>query len=102
MPTTGPDANAVRHADGSTRPPRVYKRDVKQLSRVHADGRTLYFTFPTGTGRSRRCRVGFVEPRRVPDFVGDTAWFEMEQVEGTPWTYWRAVRQVEPPSHART
>lgn len=82
------------------KPPRVYSRAVKQLTRVLADGRTLYFTFATGTGRARRCRVEFVEPDRVPTFVGDTAWFEMEQLQAKPWSYWRAVRQVEPPADA--
>ena len=90
---------ATTHA---TRPPRVYRRAVMQLTRVQAHGRTLYFTFPNGTGRARRSRSTFVEPHRVPDFEGDTAWFEMDLVEGKPWTFWRAVRQVEPPADART
>ncbi len=97
MPPPRAPQRANPHA---TRPPRVYQRTVQKLTRVCADGRTLYFTFPNGTGRARRCRVTFVEPHRVPDFVGDTAWFEVEQVEGRPWSFWRAVRQVEPPSDA--
>ena len=84
----------------ATRPPRVYQRAVQKLTRVYADGRTLYFTFPNGTGRSRRCRVAFVERHRVPEFEGDTAWFEVEQVEGKPWSFWRAVREMEPPPNA--
>jgi hypothetical protein len=62
--------------------------------------RTLFFTTPGGgPGNSRST---FVAVEHVPEFEGESAWFEMELVEGAPWSYWRAVRQVEPPPHART
>lgn len=63
--------------------------------------RTLCFTAPGGAGRGNS-RTTFVDVEHVPEFEGETAWFEMELVEGIPWSYWRAVRQVEPPADART
>jgi hypothetical protein len=42
--------------------------------------------------------VTFVSPEHVPDFAGEEAWFEMEQVAAVPWSYWRAVRLVDPPA----
>ncbi|PZQ44379.1 MAG: hypothetical protein DI570_28510 [Phenylobacterium zucineum] len=86
------------------RPPRVYQRAVKKLTRMRvgvgaAQGRTLYFTFPGGT-RAGRCRVTFLDPGNVPEFDGDEAWFEVEQVEGRPWAFWRAVRRVGGPPDA--
>jgi hypothetical protein len=83
------------------KPPRVYRHAVEKLTR-HRErwgdvaARTLYFTFPGGSGASRS-RVTFVSPQDVPDFEGEEAWFEMELVAGKPWSWWRAVRQVEPP-----
>jgi len=62
-------------------------------------GRTLYFTFPGGV-KSQRSNVTFVDPQNVPAFDGDEAWFEVEQVEGKPWAFWRAVRRVEGPPGA--
>ncbi|WP_255367676.1 hypothetical protein [Caulobacter sp. UNC279MFTsu5.1] len=82
------------------RPPRVYQRGVKKLTRVKFQDRTLHFTFPQNTGGGRRSAAGFVGPDQVPAFEGDEAWFEMELVEGLPWNYWRAVRQVEGPANA--
>jgi hypothetical protein len=90
------------------RPPRVYLRATKKLTRQRersgdSTSRTLSFTFAKGTGGGDRSAVGFVSPEDVPEFEGETAWFEMEAVErgnGRPWSWWRAVRQVEPPADA--
>lgn len=67
----------------------------------HGDptSRTLCFTTPGG-GPGNSCST-FVAVEHVPEFEGESGWFEMELVEGVPWSYWRAVRQVEPPAHAR-
>lgn len=83
------------------KPPRVYRRATEKLTRHrmrHGDpaSRTLYFTFPGGR-RAYRSQVTFVAVENVPDFEGEEAWFEMELVAGTPWSWWRAVRQVEAP-----
>ncbi|KQZ31746.1 hypothetical protein [Caulobacter sp. Root1472] len=83
------------------KPPRVYQRGVKKLTRVKFQDQTLHFTFPQSTGGSRRSANGFVALDQVPAFEGDSAWFEMELVEGHPWNYWRAMRQVEAPGDAR-
>ncbi len=85
------------------RPPRVYHRAVKRLTRVTMgpgpEGRTLYFTFPGGP-KGRRSHVTFLDPGQVPAFDGEAAWFEVEQVEGRPWAFWRAVRRVDGPLDA--
>lgn len=90
------------------REPRVYLRSVEHLTRMRAShgdptSRTLAFTFPCTTGGSRRSATEFVNVEDVPDFEGESAWFEMEKVErgnGRSWPWWRAVRQVEPPVDA--
>jgi hypothetical protein len=84
-------------------PARSDRRFMK-LTRVRADAadktsRTLHFLHPDGTGRGN-CRVGFVSPEHVPEFEGEEAWFEMERIRAKPWSYWRAIRQVDPPPHA--
>lgn len=63
--------------------------------------RTLHFTFRGGSRHGNSVN-SFVNREDVPRFEGDQAWFEMELVEAKPWSFWRAVRQVEPPAHART
>lgn len=72
------------------------------LTRVRSndnDGRrTLHFISEGLSARSRRSRVGFVDRAHVPEFDGEHGWFEVERVAATPWSYWRAVRQVDPPS----
>jgi hypothetical protein len=82
-------------------PPRVWRRSIEKLTRQRActgdlASRTLYFTFPGGR-RASRSQVTFVSPEHVPAFMGEEAWFEMELVAGVPWSWWRAVRQVDPP-----
>lgn len=79
------------------KPPRVYRRRVMLLTRMRErdpTSRTLCFTTPGGgAGNSR---TTFVAVEHVPEFEGESAWFEMELVAGVPWSYWRAVRQVDP------
>ncbi len=88
----------------SPKPERIHRQAVEKLTR-HTfndviDGkkvrRTLHFTFPGGR-KNRRSSVTFVNPEHVPPFDGDEAWFLVELVIAKPWSYWRAVRQVEPP-----
>jgi len=97
-PRSGARAGARPHT--VAKPPRVYQRLVVKLTRMTAvvggQRSTLYFTFP-GSTKSARSSVTFVKREEVPPFEGDEAWFEVEHVEGKPWSYWRAVRQVEPP-----
>lgn len=84
--------------------PRAFLRAVVKLTRHRGpDGRTLQFTFPSKTGGSRRSATEFVNSEDVPEFEGESAWFEMEKVgrgNGRSWPWWRAVRQVEPPADA--
>ena len=90
-----------RRLASSDKAPRVYRRTIEKLTRHRErfgdlNTRTLYFTFPGGR-RASRSRVTFVAAENVPDFEGEEAWFEMELVAGKPWSWWRAVRRVEPP-----
>ena len=73
---------------------------VKKLTRVTHGDRTLYFTFAQRTGGGDKSATAFVQPEHVPAFEGDVAWFEVVTVKAKPWSYWRAVRQVEPPADA--
>ena len=69
---------------------------VKRLERrLDHEGRTLYFIIATS---DRRRRPTFLEPENVPDFPGDSAWFEVERVKKGPWLSWRAIRRVDPPT----
>ena len=84
------------------KPERIISRRVVKLRRVRQygggdHGRTLMFTFEGGTRRAQRSLSSFIDKERVPDFEGEEAWFEVEEVSGKPWSFWRAVRQVEPP-----
>jgi hypothetical protein len=83
-------------------PPRVWRRSIEHLTRRRErtgdlSSRTLYFTF-SGSRRAARSQITFVSPEHVPDFVGEESWFEMELTNAIPWSYWRAVRQVDPPA----
>lgn len=87
------------------KPERIIRRMTVKLNRVRQyggaeHGQTLMFTFEGGTRRAQRSRNSFINRDRVPEFEGDEAWFEVEEVSSTPWPYWRAVRQVEPPKGA--
>lgn len=106
MPPNRAGQRATSHVP---RPPRVYHRAIARLTRIAIDEgygaerkrRTLHFLLHTRWGLSSRAE--FVEPRNVPDFIGDVAWFEVEKTErgaGHPYPWWRAVRQVEPPADA--
>jgi hypothetical protein len=99
MPSPPRRGRAAAPAD---QPPRVWRRGLELLTRHRErtgdlSSRTLYFTFP-GSRRASRSQVTFVAVEHVPDFVGEEAWFEMELVAGVPWSWWRAVRRVEPPA----
>ncbi|ATC24320.1 MULTISPECIES: hypothetical protein [Caulobacter] len=88
----------------SPKAPRIHRQAIEKLTRRTCqdviDGklvrRTLHFTFPGGR-KNRRSSVSFIDPEQVPPFEGDEAWFLIELVIAKPWSYWRAVRQVEPP-----
>jgi hypothetical protein len=90
------------------RQPRVYDRATKLLTRMREragdpQSRTLCLMYSKNTGGGGRSATGFVDIRDAPEFEGESAWFEMEAVErgnGRAWPYWRAVRQVAPPSNA--
>ena len=102
MPAPRAPQRAPPHAP---KPERIICRMTVKLRRVRQyggaePGRTLMFTFEGGTRRAQRSKNSFVDKERVPDFEGEEAWFEMEEVSGTPWSFWRAVRQVEPPDRA--
>jgi len=90
-----------RVAAPAGQPLRVWRKSIEKLTRRREHtgdptSRTLCFTFPGGR-RTGRSRVTFVSPEHVPAFDGEEAWFEMELTAGVPWSYWRAVRQVDPP-----
>lgn len=59
-------------------------------------GDTLFFTIH-GLGR----RARFAEPREVPEFEGEVAFFEVEQRKKTKLGY-VFLRQVDPPGHSLT
>jgi len=84
-------------------------RTIARLTRMAIDEgyganktrRTLNFHLHTKGGFNSP--VQYVDPKNVPEFEGDVAWFEMEKVERGGehgWQWWRAVRQVEPPADA--
>ena len=91
------------------KPPRVYLRTIARLTRIAVDEgygaaktrRTLHFLLHTQRGLSSR--ADYVDPRHVPAFDGDVAWFEVEKIQrggDHQWPWWRAVQQVEPPADA--
>jgi hypothetical protein len=95
-------ARATMHASKTER---VLHRMTVKLKRVRqfggaVPGATVMFTFEGGTRRAQRARCSFINKDRVPEFEGEEAWFDVEEVSAKPWPYWRAVRQVEPPAGA--
>ena len=69
---------------------------IAKVTRVtDLQGHTLSFTTPAF--RRQRCPLEFLDKENVPEFEGKEAWFELERVTAKPWSYWRAIRQVEPP-----
>ncbi|SFK39908.1 hypothetical protein [Caulobacter sp. UNC279MFTsu5.1] len=100
-----PSPRRGRVAAPAGQPPHVWRKSIEKLTRQHEQAGappnlTLCFTFPSGRPASRS-RVTFVLPEHVPDFDGEEAWFEMALTAGVPWSYWRAVRQVDPPATTR-
>lgn len=76
------------------------ERRIAKLRRQTSGNRERPFYFTTDdlpTPRGRRSRTTFIDARYVPPFEGDEGWFLMERVKATPWDYWQAVEQVEPP-----
>ena len=103
MPPLRVQKRATTHAPT---PERVIHRMVVKLTRVRqfedsGVGPTVMFTFEGGTRRAHRSRCSFIDKDNVPDFDGEEAWFEVEQVSAKPWPFWRAVRQVDEPADAR-
>lgn len=80
-------------------------RRIEKLTRVrqyagNSSGPTVMFTCPGGSGRGNS-RSDFINKENVPEFEGETAWFELETVKARPWPYLRAVRQLpDPPTNA--
>jgi hypothetical protein len=70
------------------------KTRIMKLTRVRnhsdSDNRTLFFTAP---GLKRRRLHMFFGPDAVPEFGGEEAWFQAEQV---PKNGWRIVQRVNP------
>lgn len=102
MPAQRSSQSATTHV---LKPERVIRCIVVKLRRVRQyggteHGKTVMFTFEGGTRRAQRSRNSFIDRDRVPEFEGEVAWFEVEEVSGTPWSFWRAVRRVEPPANA--
>ena len=104
MPPQRADPRALARAP---REPRVYMRTIARLTRMTVDEgygaartrRTL--NFHLHTKGSLNSPAQYVDPKDVPEFEGDVAWFEMEKVERGGehrWPWWRAVRQVDPPA----
>jgi hypothetical protein len=68
------------------------------ITRVNdRSGNLLYFRLD-GLGGPGNSRYSFVDPAIMPPFEGDEAWFEVERVHARPWSFWKPVRQVEPPA----
>ncbi len=72
-----------------------FRPRIAQLTRMtDPEDRTLFFTIPsTSHGRSN---VDFIRPQVVPDFEGDSAWFEIVRahVPDSPWPQWKVIRRV--------
>lgn len=81
----------------------MYAPTIRKLTRVRDHGKrahiTVFFTAELLGGNNGNSRCTFIKPEHVPGFEGDEAWFELERVRAKPWSYWRAVRQVQPPEN---
>jgi hypothetical protein len=102
MTTKRADQRARTHAPKHER---VLHRMTVKLKRIRQyggldHGKTLLFSFEGGTRRAQRSLSTFIDRERVPEFEGEEAWFDVEEVSAKPWPFWRAVRQVEPPADA--
>ena len=70
---------------------RLVTAKIERLRSGADDGRrTLSYFIRPG---SRRRSWKFFNPDQVPDFDGESAWFEIDRGQGA----WRFVRQVPPP-----
>jgi hypothetical protein len=71
--------------------PQVIK--VFRQRSLPSDGnRTLQYCT---AGGSRRSRTKFFDLDQVPDFLGESAWFEVEPARKGPWMSLRFLRQVD-------
>lgn len=61
---------------------------IRQRNMPSAGGTTLFFTCEGG---SRKYPLPIFRPDQVPEFEGESAWFEAERV---PKMGWRIVRRV--------
>lgn len=80
-------------------PTRVTADWMAQQWRDGGRSRKKFGAYPS-MGLSRAREIGFVSPEHVPAFEGEEGWFEMERIRAKPWSYWRAIRRVDPPPHA--
>jgi hypothetical protein len=100
MPPNRVQQRAATCAPTPVRGSRRIVRLTRVTHKAGAETRTLHFTFEGGQRRAARARVSFIDKDCVPEFTGDQAWFEVEELRGHPWNYWVALRQVEPPADA--
>ncbi len=71
----------------------AYRSTIAELTRMRdLDGTTLSFSFRHQRGRSAH---DFIEKDAVPDFEGESAWFEIVKVAAVPWPRWTVVRRAE-------
>jgi hypothetical protein len=70
-------------------------RRVQTLTKMVAkDGALLCYTMGAQR-RIGRHDTEFIRLEDVPPFEGNSADFEMERVQGTPWARWVAIRRVD-------
>ena len=73
----------------------MFKPRLALLTRMKdLDGNTLCFT-TSRVGRARS-HADFIEKDQVPEFIGDSAWFEIvkRRVPNSPWPQWTVVRRL--------
>lgn len=74
------------------------QRQIAELTKVYGNEKQLlFYTMPHLTGRGSRSSSDFIRPEHVPDFEGESAWFELESFRQGSWRQWRATRRVDPP-----
>jgi hypothetical protein len=62
---------------------------IRYRNLPEAGGRTLFFR---ADGGDRRHPAPFFRPHEVPEFDGDSAWFEAERIRGGGG--WRILRRI--------
>ena len=102
MPCAAPEALAYgtkkEHLAGMPRAPETRIAKLTKVRALPQDGRyVLHYKTDDIKTSGKRCSTTFVSMEHVPAFEGEAAWFLMERVPATPWAYWKALRQVEPP-----